>query len=188
VAAVPAPIDWLLDWRGLASEPPTTEAVLQITDCPTSWDELGKWLRQAQQTQQKLALAYRSPSIEPPTVLWQQFVEIAESLSQSGGWIEHQALQQNLGLGEPALQIGCKALEKIGFQVHMAEHRFQIQRSSLDLSTPDQNVDNPDLVVALQQFFRVVQEEQFRRQYFYQTPLATIQTVAEQMIGSLSSS
>lgn len=35
----------------------------------------------------------------------------------------------------------------------------------------------------IEQFFNRVREEQFRRQYFYQVPLATIQAVAFQTLN-----
>lgn len=183
IAPVSAPINWLLDWRD-QSDPKPTEAVLPITDCPASWDELGRWLRQAKQTQQKLALAYGSPIIKSPAVLWQQFVELAQSLSQSKEWIDRQSLQQKLGLSDRALQIGCQTLETIGFRVGLIEQHLQIQRSESAQPVDNPDADNPAFAAAFEQFSQVVQEEQFRRQYFYQAPLATLQTVAEQMMSS----
>jgi single-stranded-DNA-specific exonuclease len=189
VTSVPALLDWLLDWRVLSDQPPSqqaTEPVLQLTSCPASWDELAVWLRQAQQTRQKLALAYGAPSLHPPNVLWQQFVSMAQSLSKTRAPVDRRWLQQELGLGNQSFQVGCQALEQLEFVITVAEQHFQIRWAGSAEAIRNLEVnhlDNPALSAVLEHFFQTVQEEQFRQQYFYQAPLATIQTVAEQMLG-----
>ncbi len=183
VANAAAALDWLLDWRGPSQQPPASnETVLQLTNCPSSWDELEVWLRQAQQTQQKLALAYSAPSLDSPRVRWEQFVSMAQSLSKTGAWVERYSLQQELGLSSQSFQVGCQTLEKMGFAIDMAEHRLQIRWIGSAEAISDPELNNPTLTAARQHFFQTVQEEQFRQQYFYQAPLATIQAVARQMM------
>jgi single-stranded-DNA-specific exonuclease len=175
--------DWILDWRMTpeleAPEATVPEATLLVTQCPSSWDELQVWFRRALQTQQKLAIAYPPPPTDSPAILWQQFIGIAKYLSRTGLTVTRLQLQEKLGVGDRVLQAGFRSLKLLGFQIASSEQGFHIQWHQ-----PGSEVELSD---ASQPFAAAVQEEQFRRQYFYGISLETLRAIAQQTLAQRSS-
>ena len=171
-------LDWLLDWRGEAEEL-TTEFLpqpLTVRECPTSWDELQVWFWRAIQADRKLAIAYPQPDQLPPREIWQKLVGIAKFLSRTGKSVTLAQLQDKLDLSDRTIQLGLNALSCLGFQVEYLDWLININwQPSLDAIA---SVDN----AATLAFLSAVKEEQFLRQYFYQVPLTTIQTMASQAV------
>ncbi|MBD2121611.1 single-stranded-DNA-specific exonuclease RecJ [Trichocoleus sp. FACHB-262] len=178
LSEIPQPADWLVDWReDLKSTTPDTD-VLLMTQCPTSWAELQVWFRRAVQEGQRLAIAYPSPSLVAPTQIWQQLIGIAKYLGRTGDSATLSQFHEKLGIGDRPLQLGFQALHLLGFAITHADRGFRVEyQAKVDLTSVEMQ-----LTEVVQQFLGVVQEEQFRRQYFYQVPLSTLQAVAHQTI------
>ncbi len=177
-------IDWLVDCRR-QEETSATASALAMTQCPASWDDLQPWVTQAAQTQQPLAIAYSPPPSPPPQTVWIQLLGIAKHLARTGKTASYQQIQEKLAIGDRTLQLGFHSLNQFGFNVSDANHRVQIQASL----GGDPLISAANAPQALRQFLEAVQEEQFRRQYFYQAPVSTLQEVAGQMVvrlGTLS--
>jgi single-stranded-DNA-specific exonuclease len=171
-------LDWLLDWRG--SPQPPTDGILQITECPSDWDELQALFRQAVQTQQKLAIAYPPAPPTSPRQTWQTLVGIAKYLSRTGKTATRGQILQKLGVGERTLEFGIQALIQLGCEIVTTHGGLQILWQFDTLSEDEEPNE------ALAQFLEVVQEEQFRRRYFYEVPMTTLQAVAYQTIRGLT--
>jgi single-stranded-DNA-specific exonuclease len=165
-------LDWLLDWR---SAPQPTAGVLQIQECPADWEELQTWFRQAVQTQQKLAIAYPPMTSTSPAQIWQTLVGIAKYLSRTGKVVTREQVSQKLGVGDRALEAGLQSLRQLGWNVEITDINLQVSGQC--------ELDNDESVRG--QFITVVQEDQFRRQYFCEVSFATIQAVAAQTVNSV---
>jgi single-stranded-DNA-specific exonuclease len=171
--ALTQPIDWILDWRHGSNQPDA--AVLQVTQCPSSWDDLQAWFRLALNQQQKLAIAYAPPVIEPSLVVWQRLVGIAKYLSRTQQPVTRTQLLEKLGIGDRTLQIGFQSLKQIGFQVTSGDLGFYMT----NLNQNDLAPIEADLLTATRRFSAAVQEEQFHRNYFYHVPLSIIQSAVQ---------
>lgn len=177
--AVPLSPDWILDWRGKEAPdlPLAMPAPLVVCRCPSSWAELQGWFRRARQEQRSLAIAYPAPLPISPPVVWQQLVGIAKYLSRTGHMATRTQLLEKLALSDRSLQLGFKTLTHLGFRLSYTNQAFQIGWTETPRSVADSR-----LAEAMEQFFVAVKEEHFRRQYFYQVPLSTIQAVAAQSL------
>jgi len=211
-------IDWIVDWRNrnndeellaasknLVSQMPVENLIdsseicdrqnsLVLKECPTSWDEMRIWFRQAQHNQQKLAIAYTLPPPVPPLQIWEQLIGIAKYLSRTSKPVTRQQLGQKLGISDTSLQLGLKTLTHLGFKVNDRDRAFHITRQPetenigktiskplLDSQSTQFSASNsPQLAHSAAQFLAAVSEEQFRRKYFCQVPLSTIQSIARE--------
>ena len=187
---IPTQVDWILDLRGtqdttsleeisVSPHPhvPLSSCALSLCECPTSWDELQVWFRRAIQADRKLAIAYPPPSQLPPHEIWQQLVGIAKFLSRTGQSATLAKLQEKLDLSDRIIHLGLHALSKIGFQVIHLDWSVQIDWHS-PLTSSEATEPSPNEAIIT--FLTAIEEEQFLRQYFYQVPLSTIQTMASQ--------
>jgi single-stranded-DNA-specific exonuclease len=187
----PIQVDWILDLRGtqdttsleeISASPhlgisPSSSA-LSLRECPSSWDELQVWFRRAIQADRKLAIAYPPPSQLPPHEIWQQLVGIAKFLSRTGHSATLAQLQEKLDLSDRTIHLGLHALSKIGFQVIHLDWSIQINWHSPPTSLEATEPIAREIII----FLTAIEEEQFLRQYFYQVPLSTIQTMASQTV------
>jgi single-stranded-DNA-specific exonuclease len=165
----------ILDWRGNGNATlAATESVLAVSVCPSSWAELYAWIRQAQDSQRSLALAYGAPVMQAPELIWQQLIDAAHQLSQTTTVTTGQQLQEKLGIGQRPLEIGLAALEFVGFKVITSREKLEIFGQSAATLPSEQ------ATAAIEQFLSAVRQEQFMRQFFYQVPLTTLQTVIAQ--------
>jgi single-stranded-DNA-specific exonuclease len=183
-------VDWILDLRGIQDTTSLEEisvsphprvsvssSPLSLRECPTSWDELQVWFRRAIQADRKLAIAYPPPSQLPPHEIWQQLVGIAKFLSRTGQLATLAQLQEKLDLSDRTIHLGLHALSKIGFQVIHLDWSVQINWHSPFISSEaTEPIPNEAIII----FLTAIEEEQFLRQYFYQVPISTIQTMASQ--------
>ncbi|MCY7392027.1 MAG: DHHA1 domain-containing protein, partial [Leptolyngbyaceae cyanobacterium CAN_BIN12] len=176
------PDDWLLDWRGL--DQATIAANMQqqqvagniplvIRQSPTSWTEFQMWFRRAQQEQRSLAISYTLPTLQPPMDIWQTLVGIAKYLSRTGKTATRQQLLDKLELSDRALQLGFKTLTLLNFEVQHHDQAFAITGDTGIAPTET----TPVLTEAVQNFLNAVKEDQFRRQYFSQVPIALIRAL-----------
>jgi single-stranded-DNA-specific exonuclease len=167
--------DWLFDQRGLppnASSDGSTDG-LKLTECPSQWGELQALFRAVMQTQQQLTIAYPPPAPASPAETWQTLVGIAKYLSRTEETATHEQLRKKLGMSDRTLRLGFQTLKQVGFTVEPNGDRVKVRATDLK--------DSP----AIAQFLEILQEEQFRRRYFYEVPLTTIQAVAYQSMRGL---
>jgi single-stranded-DNA-specific exonuclease len=190
--AATSSLDWIWDWRTNAtcspSPPPRFPLEpLKVTCCPTSWDDFQFWFRQLKPGQ-PLALAYSPLPLTPPVEVWQQLVGIAKYLSRTGQPATPMQLQKKLGVGDRSLEVGLSALQSLGFDVQ-AGNKDQAGDVELfflwqdTLSSPGTHRTQAGLKLAIEQFLAVVQEEQFRRRYFSEVSLQSIQAMAHQLLS-----
>ncbi|HEY9761567.1 MAG TPA: single-stranded-DNA-specific exonuclease RecJ [Trichocoleus sp.] len=158
----------ILDWR--QEQPASAEEALLVTQCPTDWSEWQQWRKQAAALQQPLAIAYPPPSEQSPQAVWKHLVGVAKYLSRTGETVSAQQLQERLGVSAHALELGLKSLESVGFQV-------QTDSKAIQLELPDSATSFGQPSSDVMAFLEAVQEEAFRRRYFYQVPLATLEAV-----------
>ncbi len=142
----------------------TTSLVLET--CPSSWEELHQWLDLAIQTQKTLAIAYPPPKPVSPRQVWQQLVGVAKYLSRTGERATREQVCSKLSISDRTLEIGIQALIAAGFQVQTMGESLQVIPGPL---TQPLGVGD--------RFCAAVEEEQFRRNYFYQVPLSTVQAI-----------
>ncbi|AFZ06504.1 putative exonuclease, RecJ [Oscillatoria nigro-viridis PCC 7112] len=191
----PRPIDNLV----YNSEKVDRENSIVLKECPASWDELRIWFRQAQHTQKKLAIAYTLPPLVPPQQICQQLIGIAKYLSRTNKPVTRQQLRQKLGISDTSLQLGFKTLTYLGFKINYRDRAFHITRQPetaqqedapdripqplLDSKSLQFSVPNSPIAARLAgQFLAAVSEEQFRRKYFCEVPLSTIQSIARETV------
>ena len=191
----PMPIDNLV----YNSEKVDRQNSIVLKQCPASWDELRIWFRQAQYTQKKLAIAYTLPPPIAPQQICQQLIGIAKYLSRTKKPVTRQQLTQKLGISDTSLQLGFKTLTYLGFKINYRDRAFHITRQpetaqqedapqqipqplldsqSLQLSVPN----SPIAARFAAQFLAAVSEEQFRRKYFCEVPLSTIESIARETV------
>ena len=165
---------------------------LILQECPASWDELRIWFRQARYNQQKLAMTYTLPPTVPPVQTWEQLIGIAKYLSRTSKPVTRQQLRQKLGISDTSLQLGFKTLTHLGFKVNYRDRAFHITRQSETGNAPKtgnkgdkflqplSSNSSTQLAHSVAQFLAAVSEEQFRRKYFCEVPLSTIQSIARE--------
>lgn len=179
---------WLLDWRTPEDSVRTSETDLILSDCPTRWQELSLWRHQADQMRQPLALAYPAPAEVDPIYKWKMLLGLAKYLSREQLAATPERLGEKLDVSDRTLSLGLSAL---------AQHGFIVKRSAIDIRfqfrsehTPGQTeLLDPSEQQALSdetlgRFLSAVQEEQFRRQYFYRAPVGTLEgAIRTEMAG-----
>jgi single-stranded-DNA-specific exonuclease len=173
--------DWLIDLRheraiSAEGDPLPIANSLVLHQCPTSWSELQIWFRRAIQEQRSLAIAYAPTVSRPPIEIWQQLAGIAKYLSRTGNTATRQQLYDKLGIGDRPLQLGLYALRLAGFAITYQGQAFHLTWQADGAS----DATDTALTAAIEQFLTAIQEEHFRRQYFYQIPFTMMQAVAKQ--------
>lgn len=173
----------IIDWRTTPSKGEcnshidTESKILIVRECPTSWDDLRAWLRRSHFEKKPLAIAWDAPQILPLNSFWQQLVGIAKYLSRTGQTVTRVQLCQKLGISDRLLLLGFQALYCLGFSVSLQERYFCI---SFSLTT----ISDVTCLQAIEKFLDSVREEQFKRQYFYEVPLTTIEAIAYQTVNN----
>lgn len=159
----------ILDWRTQPLDEPEKIAESDpwiITKNPVSWQEIEEWLEQANQQQKTVAIAYEPLTPHRPIETWKKLVGIAKYLSRTQESISVAFLQDQLQVTATALHLGLNALSQIGFTINSQDNRLEISYESKNAFS------NSNLIYT---FLSAVQEEQFRRQYFAQLSLDTLQ-------------
>jgi single-stranded-DNA-specific exonuclease len=166
--------DWVIDYRGIdeISEQEFDASILVLNHCPSSWDELQNWVRNATRRQQKLALAYPPPQIVTPLQIWQQLVGIAKYLSRTEEPVSRHQICEKLHISHYLLHLGLQTLNKIGFEIVYLGENLKILQSEQTEQISDEQFFN-----YLIPFISATEEEQFRRQYFYQMPVSMMEGV-----------
>ena len=113
--------------------------------------------------------------------------------------VTRQQLSQKLGISDTSLQLGFKTLTSLGFKINYRDRAFHITRqpeTAQQEDAPEQipqplldsqfiqfSVPNSPIAARFAaQFLAAVSEEQFRRKYFCEVPLSTIQSIARETV------
>ncbi|MGB7056321.1 MAG: single-stranded-DNA-specific exonuclease RecJ [Geitlerinemataceae cyanobacterium] len=164
----------ILDWRRQNSS--TNDRVRELPilkQSPSSWEELQTWVKYTG-NQNPIALGYPPPESISPEQIWQQSIGIAKYFSRTGKSVTRQQLCEKLGIGDRALQRGLQALQALGFETIEVEDSLQFRYNEISKKKPVQADDDR----AIYLFIDAIREEQFRRQYFSQVSISTIQLMA----------
>jgi single-stranded-DNA-specific exonuclease len=153
------------DYRNISS---VTSDIPSLLSCPISWSEIKKEYQKAIATNEPISLAYYPPSTISPQHIWQQLLGIAKYLNRTQKTILQTQLQEKLGVSDRTLEIGLKALTKIGFECQKNALSIKIEYTSQVSSRVEE---------AIALFQEAILEEQFQRQYFYKIPLSTLHRI-----------
>ena len=160
-----AQANFIKDWRQGTQESNKSD-LLVMEQCPDSWAELQRWVRQAQADGTPLALAYDDSHSLKEAEVWRQLVGIAKFLARTGKSANLSQVQSMLNIGPQSLQIGLNSLKTFGFVgqcLHDVVH--------VDAHPSFADLESMDRQQAIQQFLDAVREEQFQRQYFQEVPV-----------------
>lgn len=179
--------EWLLDWRiAEPSEPESTELEsfaspeldreatdLVLNECPAQWEVLQLWRHQARQTHQPVALAYALPESIDPIYKWRLLLGVAKHVSKVGEVVTLERLGERLEVSDRTVSLGLLALEAAGFAVNRSaiDVRIRYAPENAKAKQPSRQIPGQPLA----RFLAAVQEENFRRQYFYRAPVSTLQ-------------
>lgn len=169
---LPQDTSWLVDRR---NHPGKTVMPPAILTCPTDWSDLIPY----HHPPEPLTLAYSPPTPIAPEIRWQQFIGIAKYLARIGESRSLATLKEKLAISDRILQLGCHQLAKLGFGIQ--QDKGQVRFTPPSASIPPDRYEQ-----AARTFLAAIQEEQFRRQYFYEIPPDTIRQVLETMTPSAS--
>ncbi|MDY7013970.1 MAG: single-stranded-DNA-specific exonuclease RecJ [Cyanobacteriota bacterium] len=162
----------IADWRGCSNRlEAIADSYVVLQDCPMSWNEVRRGVRSAIAQSRTLALAYPPPPSSSPEQVWLQLVGIAKHLSRTGETATLEQIEAKLGLSRPTVEGGLSALQELGFEVERDRDRLTLRWPAEVLAVSES---------AISSFLARVEEEQFKRQYFYQIPLETVRA----MVGS----
>ncbi|MGJ3251303.1 MAG: single-stranded-DNA-specific exonuclease RecJ [Elainellaceae cyanobacterium] len=174
--------DWIVDCRNSSSNSPSElvpqQEILEVTHCPSTWDDLQPWFNQAVSEQKKLAIAYPPPTLDSSTHVWKTLVGIAKYLSRTGESTTLAQLEKRLNIGERTLLIGLNTLHAIGFTATFISNDQKI----FGITAEESRHENPGSDPMIEKFISAVREENFRKSYFYTVPVEIIRDVANQSV------
>ncbi|NES80257.1 MAG: hypothetical protein F6K10_01530 [Moorea sp. SIO2B7] len=165
--------NYILDLRG-DQHSEMQEKVIRLEECPLSWNEIRISYRRAIASERKLVLAYSYPKQLSSEKIWEQLVGIAKYLSRTAKSATKEQFKQKLGLSDYSLNLGFKTLSELGFEFKYPNDCLEISWYSSISSTVEESIFS---------FISAVEEEQFRREYFYQVSLSTIENMVSQTTG-----
>lgn len=157
-------------------------AFILLEECPSSWDEFHRWLELAVEGGKTLAIAYPPPKPISPLQVWQQLLGIAKYLSRTGQLATRQRLREKLQIGDRTLDWGLQTLVEFGFEAIALGENVRFVAPENQAISPA----NINYIAIRDRFFAAIREEQFRRQYFYDVPVSTLQAIGHTAIGSES--
>lgn len=163
VTATPQGTSWLVDRRDRSDESIMPPAIL---NCPTDWSDFVPH----HHPPAPLTLAYPPPDPIDPEIIWQQLLGITKYLARTGEERSIAAIRERLQVSDRTFQLGLRMLEKLGVTVHQQENR-------LTVAIPSHSISATQYQQAAEAFLAAIQEEQFRRQYFYEVSMETMEHV-----------
>ncbi len=155
----------ILDYRAKEFKQDTSE-IMVITKPPLNWQQLEKYYQLAKQSKKRLALNYNSEQQLNPLEIWEELLTIAQNLVNNHQIINQQELLNNLKLSEDSLKLGLISLEKNGLLAKLEDNKLKFITIEPDTS---------QFEATLNKFLDIVEEEQFKKDYFTKVKLETIQ-------------
>ncbi len=157
----------VIDWRDRRSLPLPTEAII-CDICPTSWQDLDRWISEAEIAQKPLVLSYVPPRETNGINTWKILVGIAKYLTRTGGAIALNQLRAKLNIADfTILQFGLDALSSCGWKISLHEQILKIQLIDPDFASGEVAIGSTTQANnAVQRFITTINELAFRQQYF----------------------
>ncbi len=164
----------ILDWRNLQiTDQIHDDSLILIQDCPTDWQEIQTGFRQAISEDKKLAIAYSQPHQLSAIQIWEKLVGMAKYMSRTQQSIPRQTLLNQLNLEEITFNLGLECLQDLGFKILEDKTDLKIENAVVNTQS------SSDFNQRIKAFLNAVQEEQFRRQYFSEISLETLEAIIE---------
>ncbi|NJM28233.1 MAG: hypothetical protein HC856_08430 [Pseudanabaena sp. RU_4_16] len=166
----------VIDARGKSLPLPTEAIICDV--CPTSWQELDRWITQATILQKPLVLTYTPPVESNGIDAWKILVGIAKYLSRTGSAIALKQLQAKLNIDDfTVLQFGLDALSACGWEITLHEQILQMQLIDPGYVREETAIGSATQAnAAVQKFITTVNELIFRQQYFDRQLLRLVQS------------
>ncbi|MCM1984710.1 single-stranded-DNA-specific exonuclease RecJ [Lyngbya confervoides] len=161
----------IVDYRGQAGGEVPHPSV-QVSRCPLSWDDWGRWFQQAAQQNLPLVLTYGPPVLASEFDVWRQWVGMAKYLARTGKPMARSRLAQELEISGAMLIQGLRALAPLGI-IGQGEEILTLAPSARDSHGTEHNP-------ALQSFLRGVREIRFQQRYFQEVSVAVLQSYREE--------
>ena len=156
----------LIDYRNQTEFNITNLDVETLENCPISWSELQKNYQESIKNKHDLALTYSYKNEENSSTKIQKLVGIAKYLNRSQKTITKKQLKDKLLLSDRSLELALKFIENLGFLVTQNQQQVNINYH------PDQQ---KDYELPKKELLEILEEEEFKREYFSQVPLETLQ-------------
>ncbi|MDJ0730227.1 MAG: single-stranded-DNA-specific exonuclease RecJ [Crocosphaera sp.] len=156
----------LIDYRNQDKINELNSKVEQLTSCPVSWDELSKKYQKSINNQQELVLNYSYDEQFNPSEIIKKLIGIAKYISRTQKTITKQQLKEKLLFSDRSLNLGLNFLGKMGFLITEDKQTIEIKTTTYP---------SEDYHLSQKQLLDTLKEEQFKRKYFTQIPLETLQ-------------
>ncbi|ACB51773.1 single-strand-DNA-specific exonuclease [Crocosphaera subtropica ATCC 51142] len=156
----------LIDYRNQDQVNESYLELEQLSSCPVSWDELYKKYQTSINNQHDLALNYSYDEQFNPSEMIKQLIGIAKYLNRTQKTITKEQLKEKLLLSDRTLNLALEFLEKIGFLIIQEDQTIQIETTT-HLSQ--------EYYLSQKKLIDTLQEEHFKRKYFTQVPVETLQ-------------
>ncbi len=166
----------ILDFRQESIDPDSIDlgATIWVKECPSNWKELHFYCQQAIQVGSQLALNYQSTNLATSREIFCQLIGIAKYLAHTNESANLDRLRSRLKISDRTLRLGLDALSEIGFQVLIQPENNLVKIES----SQNFNSDRVDLytLVTVRELFAAIEEERFKRNYFLQVPVYSIES------------
>ncbi|MDJ0601129.1 MAG: single-stranded-DNA-specific exonuclease RecJ [Crocosphaera sp.] len=156
----------LIDYRNKNEVEQLNSNVEQLKSCPVAWNELQKSYQKSINHQQDLALVYSYNDQFNSSDIIQKLIGIAKYINRTQKVITKEQLKEKLLLSDRSLNLALDFLEKIGFLIIQNDQNIQITTTN-DISE--------DYHISQKKLLDTLKEEHFKRKYFTQIPVETLQ-------------
>ncbi len=156
----------LIDYRNQDKVNESYLEVETLNHCPISWDELYKKYQKSIKNKNNLALNYSYNEQFNPSEITKQLIGIAKYLNRTQKTITKEQLKEKLLLSDRTVNLALNFLGKIGFLI--SEDKETIQIKNITHQSEDYHLSQ-------QKLFHTLKEEHFKRKYFTQVPVETLQ-------------
>ncbi|NQY07761.1 MAG: hypothetical protein HRT68_16580 [Flavobacteriaceae bacterium] len=131
-----------------------------------SWDELHKIYQKSVNNQQKLALNYSYDEQFNPSRTVKELIGIAKYIDRTAKVITKEQLKERLLLSDRSFGLALDFLRKVGFLINEDQQTIEIKKVTDQFQ---------DYLSSQKNLLDVLKEENFKRKYFTQIPLETLQ-------------
>ncbi|WP_107667304.1 single-stranded-DNA-specific exonuclease RecJ [Cyanothece sp. BG0011] len=156
----------LIDYRNQTESKEINLEVETLNSCPVSWNELYKQYQKSINNKHNLALNYSYKEQCDPSEIIKQLIGIAKYINRTQKTITKEQLKEKLLLSDRTLKLGLDFLGKIGFLISEDQETIQIK----NITHQSENYH-----LSQKQFLDTLKEEHFKRKYFTQIPVETLQ-------------
>ncbi|MGK7886696.1 MAG: single-stranded-DNA-specific exonuclease RecJ [Crocosphaera sp.] len=156
----------LIDYRNQEELTEIDREVEQLNTCPISWHKLQKKYQESCKNQHDLALTYAYEQQFNPSEIIKKLIGIAKYINRTQKTITKEQLKEKLLLSNRTLNLALELLEKIGFVISETPENIEIKEITYQ---------SEDYYISQRIFLDTLKEEHFKRKYFTQIPIETLQ-------------